>query len=110
MKLLARALISLGLSACSGPLAEGQAQFEKGHYAEAKQTLAAMEVPGRRWRAAERARYALYRGLTCGALGDRPRATVWLREARELRDEHPGALDRQDERRLEAALDTYEVR
>jgi hypothetical protein len=110
MRLLTRAIVLLGLSACGGPLAEGEALFEKGHYAEAKQTLATMDVPGRRWRVPERARFALYRGLTLGALGDLARARVWLREAREIDDGCPGALGRDDARRLEAARDTYEVR
>jgi hypothetical protein len=110
MRWIALALVFLGTAACGGPLAEGEALFEKGHYAEAKQTLAAMDSPGRRWQVAERARYALYRGLTCGALGDAPRATEWLREARDLRDQHHDALGRQDELRLDAALDTYGVR
>ena len=110
MRWIALPLVLLGSVACGGPLAEGESLFEKGHYAEAKQTLAAMDVPGRRWRVPERARYSLYRGLTYGALGDVPRAAGWLREARELRDQHPDALVRQDALRLDAALDTYEVR
>ena len=74
---LGLAALLLALSACGGPLSEGQSLFENGHYAEAKQRLASMEVPGRRWTVAERARFALYRGLTLGALGDLPRATAW---------------------------------
>lgn len=110
MRWIALPLVLLGSAACGGPLAEGEALFEKGHYAEAKQTLATMDVPGRRWRVPERAQYSLYRGLIYGALGDVPRAAGCLREAKDLRDRHPDALDRQDELRLDAALDTYEVR
>ena len=110
MRPIALALLSLGVSACGGPLAQGEALFEKGHYAEAKQTLASMDVPGRRWRVPERARFALYRGLTLGALGDLARAREWLREAKEIEDGWPGALGKDDSRRLEAARDTYEVR
>jgi hypothetical protein len=109
MRRIVLALLLLGVSACGGPLAEGESLFEKGHYAEAKQTLAAMDVPGRRWRAPDRARYALYRGLTLGALGDVPRATVWLREARALEDTYPDALDKQDALRLEAGILSYAV-
>lgn len=91
-------------------MSEGESLFEKGHYAEAKQTLATIDVPGRRWTVPERARFALYRGLTFGALGDLPRAATWLREARELENAHPGALETEDFLRLSAAVDTYEVR
>ena len=103
-------ILAVGVCACGGPLADGESLFQKGHYAEAKQRLATLDVPGRRWRVPERAEYALYRGLTYGALGDVPRARGWLREAKTLHDAHPDALGRQDSLRLEAALDTYEVR
>ena len=98
--------LALALAACSGPLSESRSLFEKGHYAEAKQALAAIDRPGRRWTVAERARFTLYRGLTLGALGDRGRAAESLREARSLEV----ALDGDDTAMLEQALDTYGVR
>jgi hypothetical protein len=93
---------------CGGPLAEGEDQFDKGHYAAAKQALASMDRPGA-WGVPERAEYALYRGLTSGALGDVPRAKAWLLEARALEDAYPGSLSTEHEQRLRAALQTYEV-
>jgi hypothetical protein len=96
-------LLSL-LAACGGPLAEGQAQFDGGRYPEAKQTYAAAEFESRSWSDAKRARYALYRGLTLGALGDRAQAGVWLREAKAIEDAHPGSLTPEDARRMRLGL------
>jgi hypothetical protein len=96
------------LPACGGPLSEGQSEFDKGHYAAAKQALASMDRPGH-WGVPERAEYALYRGLTAGALGDVAHARAWLYEARALEDAYPGSLPSEDEERLRAALQTYEV-
>ena len=95
--------------ACGGPLARGIGQFDDGHYPEAKQTFASLEPESRSWDDAHRARYALYRGLTYGALGDKPRAGVWLGEARAIVLAHPDALAVEDKQRLKAALDTYDV-
>jgi hypothetical protein len=95
-------------SACGGPLSEGRSEFDKGHYAAARQALASMDRPGR-WGVPERAQYALYRGLTCGALGDLARARAWLHEARALEDAYPGSLPADDEQRLRAAMQSYEV-
>jgi hypothetical protein len=95
-------------SGCGGPLSDARTEFERGHYAAARQLLASMERTGV-WAVPERTGYALYRGLTCGALGDVPRARVWLSQARSLRDAHPDALSPDDDSRLRAALQTYEV-
>jgi len=97
------------LVACGGALAEGESQFAKGRYPEAKQTFAALEVESRAWDDHGRAEYALYRGLTLGALGDRARAGVWLREAKAIEDAHPGSLAREDAERLKVALDANDV-
>jgi hypothetical protein len=102
-------LATLCLVACAGPLARGIDQFDDGHYPEAKQTFASLEPESRSWDDAHRARYALYRGLTYGALGDRARATMWLREARAIVLAHPDALPPEDRQRLKTGLDTYEV-
>jgi hypothetical protein len=107
-----RLLALLGTSvlvACAGGLSRGVDQFDDGHYAEAKQTFASLEPESRSWDDAHRARYALYRGLTYGALGDKPRAAVWLGEARAIVLAHPDALPTEDRQRLKAGLDTYDV-
>ncbi len=106
-RFVAWALLAAG---CGGPLSEGQGEFEKGHYAQAAQSLAAIEAGSRAWAPAERAEYALYRGLACGALGDVARARAWLGRAKAREDAHPGSLAPDDARRLRLAIDTYEVR
>jgi hypothetical protein len=95
--------------ACGGVLGDSKAAFEAGHYAEAKQSLVSLEGPSRTWPEAQRIEYALYRGLTYGALGDCGRASAWLREAKRLDDAHPGVLPSDDRQRLAAAVVTYEV-
>jgi len=85
-------LLTTVLSACSGPLSEGRSEFDKGHYAAARHVLTSMDHPGK-WGVPERAEYALYRGLSCGA----------------LEDAYPGSLPAEDDHRLRAALQTYEM-
>jgi hypothetical protein len=94
------------LAACGGALAEGTSQFDKGSYPEAKQTLAAAENDSRSWSDAKRARYALYRGLTLGAVGDRAGAGVWLREAKAIEDANPGSLAPEQAERLHLGLES----
>ncbi|HLK35197.1 MAG TPA: hypothetical protein VKU41_00505 [Polyangiaceae bacterium] len=94
------------VGACGGALTEGESQFKKGRYPEAKQTLASLERDSRSWDDATRAEYALYRGLTFEALGDRAQAGVWLREAKAIEDVRPGSLSREDGQRLKVGLDT----
>lgn len=94
----------LWIVGCAGLLGDGKAQFKKGRYAEAKATFAQAEAESRGWDDTRRAEYALYRGLTLGALGDRAGAAVWLKEAKALEDAHPGSLSREDLERLKLGL------
>jgi hypothetical protein len=103
-------MILLSLVSCGGALAEGKSEFNKGRYPEAKQTLASLESDSRAWNDAKRAEYALYRGLTLAALGDRGPAEVWLREAKAIEDVHPGSLSHEDGHRLKVGLDTSDAR
>src|SRR5688572_17442929 len=102
---LAIVLVSLGLG-CAGPLTDGKAQFKKGRYAEAKVTLTSVELESRNWDDRKRAEYALYRGLTHGALGDRGTAAIWLSEAKAIEDSHPGTLSADDLARLKLGLES----
>jgi TolA-binding protein len=102
-------LLVLTLGGCGGALAEGESQFKKGRYPEAKQTFASLEEEAARYDDAKRAEYALYRGLTLGALGDRVQSGVWLREAKTLEAAHPGSLSSEDARRMKAAIDASDV-
>jgi hypothetical protein len=108
MSRLAVALVAGVLVACGGPLSEGESQFGKGRYPEAKQTFLGLEGESRTWADAKRAEYALYRGLTHAALGDRAQAGVWLREAKAIEDAHPGALSHDDGQRLRVGLEANE--
>src|SRR4051812_16521057 len=94
--------------ACGGPLSEGKSEFKKGRYAEAHQTFVRLEPDFRGMDDKKRAEYALYRGLTHGALGDRPAALVWLREAKTIEDLHPGTLSSDDATRLRLGIDSLE--
>jgi hypothetical protein len=109
VRTLAFNVLLLSLWACGGSLATGQSQFEQGRYPEAKQTFAAAEADSRRWSDERRARYALYRGLTLGALGDRAQAGVWLREAKAVEDAHPGSLSFEDRQRLRLGLESNDA-
>src|SRR5277367_2018906 len=89
-------VVALVLVGCGGPLAEAKSDFNKGHYAKAKDELVHAEAESRAWTDKQRAEYALYRGLTHGALGDRAAAALWLREAKAVEDTHPGTLSPDD--------------
>ncbi len=109
MRSAAVGCLLLTLGGCGGALADGRAEFAKGRYPEAKQTFASLDYDSLRWDDAKRAEYALYRGLTEAALGDRPRAAVWLREAKAIDDARPGSLSPQDAHRLKLGLETNDM-
>jgi hypothetical protein len=94
------------LTACGGALGEGESQFDKGRYPEAKQTFASLEDESHGWSDARRAEYSLYRGLTLNALGDRGQAGVWLREAKAIEDAHPGSLTPEQAQRLRLGMES----
>jgi hypothetical protein len=95
---------SLATAGCGGPMADARWLFDAGQYPGAKQLLAGLEGESAAWDTPRRAEYALYRGLTLGALGDWDRAARWLDRARVLEDEQPHTLSRLDALRLEVAL------
>ena len=101
--------IAVALSGCAGPLAQGEAEFKNGRYPEAKQTFASLETEEVHWDNATRAEYALYRGLTLGALGDVAQASVWLHKAKTIEDAHPGSLTPDGARRMKVAIEANEA-
>jgi hypothetical protein len=112
MQQLARvALVTLVAFACAcgSALSQGKGEFKKGRYGEARQTLVSVETESRTWDDGRRTEYALYRGLTHGALGDRAAAAVWLQEAKALEAAHPGSLSADDLTRLNLALESLAV-
>ena len=104
--------IALGLAftvACGSALSQAKSDFKKGRYGDARQTLGNIEVESRTWDDGRRAEYALYRGLTHGALGDRAAASVWLHEAQAIEAAKPGSLSADDVTRLQLALESLSV-
>jgi hypothetical protein len=95
----------LVLTACAGSLSRAEAQFTEGRYPEAKRAFLLLEAESATWPDAKRAEYALYRGLTHAALGDREQAGVWLREAKAIEDAHPKSLSYDDGQRLKLGED-----
>jgi len=95
-----------GGAACGGPVAEGKWLFDAGRYPQAKQELALHEAESASWDGSDQAEYALYRGLTYGALGDWARAERWLATAKAIEDRRPRSLSRADARRLDIALES----
>jgi Flp pilus assembly protein TadD len=102
-------LVVPALLACGGPLAEGKEQFKQGQYPAAKQTFAAIEAQSRSYDDGKRAEYALYRGLTLNALGDRAQAESWLREAKAILDTNPRSLAQEDALRLKQVMENSEA-
>lgn len=77
--------------------------METGRYAEADSELRALETQFEQLGAPERAEYALYRGLTCLALGDARRAAAWLGAVKEAVDREPKLLSDSERGRLFSA-------
>ena len=98
--------LAFALTACGSALSDAKSDFKKGHYGEAREALVRAEPESREWDLGRRAEYALYRGLTHGALGDRQSAGVWLKEAKALEDAHPGTLSDDDRVRLRLCLES----
>jgi hypothetical protein len=102
-------LTTVLLTSCAGALSQGESQFDSGNYPVAKQTFASLEADSRTWDDRQRAEYALYRGLTLGALGDREHAGPWLRQARAIEEAHPGSLSPENVQRLRVGLETNDA-
>jgi hypothetical protein len=98
-------LAACAVLGCAGSLARAEAQFTDGRYPEAKRAFLSLEAESVTWPDAKRAKYALYRGLTLAALGDREQAGVWLREAKAIEDVHPKSLSYEDAQRLKLGED-----
>ena len=98
-------LMAGGFAACGGGLSEGRSEFQAGHYPHAKQIFASIERESRGYSEPDRAEYALFRGLTLDALGDKAQGSVWLREAKAIEDTRPGTLAPGEALRLKAALE-----
>jgi hypothetical protein len=90
-------------SGCAGSFGEGVRDYDHGRYPEAIEELRVVECDAPTWQPKARARYALYRGLTHLALGDRPRTLRWLGEVKRALDQNPTLLSSEDAGRLTSA-------
>jgi hypothetical protein len=98
------ALLSAALGGgCAGSFGAGVRDYDHGRYPEAIEELRAVECDAVTWRPNARARYALYRGLTHLALGDRSATVYWLSQAKLALDESPMLLSSEDAGRLTSA-------
>jgi hypothetical protein len=89
--------------ACSGSFGAGVRAYDHGRYPEALEELRSAERDAVRARGRDRVRYALYRGLTHLALGDREGTRRWLGEAKRAADQSPTLLSDEDAGRLASA-------
>jgi hypothetical protein len=95
--------LALSSNACAGSFGAGVRDYDHGRYPEALAQLQVAEPQASSLPGGERARYALYRGLTHLALGDRPGTLQWLGEAKRALDADPRLLSDLDAGRLAAA-------
>jgi hypothetical protein len=88
---------------CRGTLEGAVHSYDAGRYSEADIAFRGAERPSRSWDFENRARYALYRGLTHLALGDARAADRWLRAAKAAVESDPDGFSPEDRGRLAAA-------
>jgi hypothetical protein len=96
-------LACLGCFGCGARYGGGVGEYDHARYPQALDELRRVEgdVPG--FSARDRARYALYRGLTHLALGDRAATLRWLSEAKRVLEACPLLLSEEDTGRFAAA-------
>jgi hypothetical protein len=97
------ALLALG---CGSTLSEAVAELEAGRPADADLRFRALETDLARFDEQDRARYALYRGLTHLTLGDARNADLWLTFAKRGTDRRLELLSPAERGRLLAAWRT----
>jgi tetratricopeptide (TPR) repeat protein len=102
-RVLALSPLLFALAGCAGPFEQGVGHYDRGRYPEASQALQRAEGDRARLGPRERARYALYRGLTYFALGDRAEALRWLGDAKRAFDADPRIFSDDDGGRLASA-------
>jgi hypothetical protein len=103
VRLWCAAWLVLFATGCCGSFGAGVHDYDHGRYPEAIDELRDAERCAAGWRGRDRARYALYRGLTHLALGDRPGTFRWLGEAKRAVDANPTLLSDEDTGRLASA-------
>ena len=94
---------AISAGGCASSFGPGVRDYDHGRYPEAIEQFRDAEGRAAGWRGHDRARYALYRGLTHLALGDRPATLRWLGEAKRAVDANPTLLSDEDAGRLASA-------
>lgn len=97
------ALLSVALFACTSSLGRGIALYDRAEYPQALEHLVALEGELPALSAPERARYALYRGLTHFALGNAALARPWLEQAKHVYEAEPSVLSDEEAGKLASA-------
>jgi len=100
--LLLGLLAALG-PACAGPLTSPLEAFHDGRLPAAASAFRRLEPRLGDLSERDRARYALYRGLTHLGLGDARAADHWLTVAKRLERDHPDRFDAAERGELYAA-------
>jgi hypothetical protein len=90
-------------SACTGSAYQGVRDYDHARYPEALEHLISVEPFAANWPPRDKARYALYRGLTHLALGDQHAAMRWLMAAKRAWNTDPAVLSDDERNRLAAA-------
>lgn len=92
------------LAACATSFGRGVTHYEQAEYPQALERFVAIEGELDGLSPKERARYALYRGLTHFALGNRALARLWLGEAKLAYDEDGRVFSEKEAGKLGSAL------
>ena len=101
---LTAAFAVAGASACAAPYVNrGATLYEHGRYIEAAEVFERTEYRLAESPDGERARYALYRGLTFVQLGDLGHARLWLSYAYQVERKEPGTLGKAELGIIESA-------
>lgn len=103
MRLSLALLFPLLLLACTSSFGEGVAHYGRAEYPQALERFVAIEGEVSGWPARDRAEYALYRGLTHFALGNRVLAKEWLGRAKLSYDADPTIFSDADAGKLGSA-------
>lgn len=94
----------LSLASCTSSLGKGVSHYERAEYPQALERFVEMEDEVASASPSERAHYALYRGLTHFALGNRALAKEWLAKAKLAHDEDGRVFSDADAGKLGSAL------
>lgn len=98
----------VGMAGCRASYVDrGAALYADHNYVEADELFEHNEAQLQNATTSERARYALYRGVTLLSLGDSARSRYWLKYAARCDERDSQALSSEERAMLARALDTH---